>query len=415
MMIIDAKKYSGKCSCGKSHVMVTELAVIESNVLKKFNEYRQKYFPETKHVTAIYDKNTYAAVSDKHPEVDCEIVLSPENLHADEKACAIVLEKLSTKTDLLVAVGAGTVHDVTRYCANKKGIQFVACPTAASVDGFCSSVAAMTWEGFKKTMPGVAPKLVLADVDIIANAPMRLTNSGFGDMVGKYIALSDWKIANAITGEFLCERIYSLMMEATKTAIDCADGLAVRDKTAIEKLMGGLILSGLAMQMMGNSRPASGAEHHISHIIEMQPSGLGVSSSALHGEKVGVATLLLCEEYHRLATEKINWKDYEPLSKECIEKVFGSRLVDSVMQENVNDCAFNIKASDVTNNIDKICQIIANIPQKDKLLGIYEKLGAMKSLTDLGVDEKLKDKLFFYSPTVRNRLTLMRLRQSAKI
>mgnify|MGYP003297676294 CR=1 FL=1 len=140
-------------------------------------------------------------------------------------------------------------------------------------------------------------KIVLADVDVIANAPMRLTVAGFGDMVGKFIALSDWKIANAVTGEFLCEEIYSLMMKATITALDCADGLAVRDKKAIEQLTGGLILSGLAMQMMGNSRPASGAEHHISHIIEMQPAGLGVSSTALHGEKVGVATLLIMEEY----------------------------------------------------------------------------------------------------------------------
>lgn len=413
-MIIDAKKYNGHCSCGKSHVMVTELAVIESGCLKEFENYKSKFFPEVKCITAIYDENTFNAVRDRRPKTDFSIVLSPKNLHADEKACAIVLERLSPKTELLVAVGSGTVHDVTRYCANQKGIPFVACPTAASVDGFCSSVAAMTWEGFKKTMPGVAPKIVLADVDIIANAPMRLTNSGFGDMVGKYIALSDWKIANAITGEFLCEEIYSLMMKATETAVLCADGLAVREKKAIEQLMAGLILSGLAMQMMGNSRPASGAEHHISHLIEMQPEGLGVSSTALHGEKVGVATLLLSEEYHRLSNENIVWKDYNTMSNEEIERVFGKRLKDSVIQENEKDCAFGIKASDITANMEKIRKIIAKIPKREELLRIYEKLGAMKSLSDLGVDEKYKEELFFYSPTVRNRLTLMRLRQSAE-
>ena len=119
--------------------------------------------------------------------------------------------------------------------------------------------------------------------------------------------------------------------------------------------------------------------------------------------------------FNHSANGNIKWQDYKPLAREEIEKVFGSRLVDSVMEENAKDCALNIKAIDVINNIDKICQIIDNIPQKDKLLAIYEKLGAMKSLSDLGVDEKLKDKLFFYSPSVRNRLTLMRLRQSAKI
>ena len=88
---------------------------------------------------------------------------------------------------------------------------------------------------------------------------------------------------------------------ATEAVVLSAQGILRSEEAAYENLMYGLLLSGLAMQMMGNSRPASGAEHHISHMIEMEPAGLGVRSDALHGEKVGVGTLLAMEEYRRLA------------------------------------------------------------------------------------------------------------------
>ena len=181
----------------------------------------------------------------------------------------------------MIAVGSGTIHDITRFCAYTKGIPLVSCPTAASVDGFCSSVAAMTWDGFKKTFTAVAPKLVVADLDVISKAPMFLTKSGFGDMVGKFIALADWKIAHALTGEYFCPTIHDITLAATKAVVNSTESIKNGDIAAYEKLTYGLLMSGLAMQLLGNSRCASGAEHHISHLIEMQPDGLSVSSSAL--------------------------------------------------------------------------------------------------------------------------------------
>lgn len=168
-MVIDIKDFSGKCVCGREHEMYTEAAIIESNALLNFREYINKYFPYVKYITAIYDENTYNAVADRKIVTENKIILPSENLHANETAVGTVLDKLSDKTDLLVAVGSGTIHDITRYCAYEKKIPFVSCPTAASVDGFCSSVAAMTWKGFKKTFASAAPKLVIADLEIIKN------------------------------------------------------------------------------------------------------------------------------------------------------------------------------------------------------------------------------------------------------
>ena len=127
-------------------------------------------------------------------------------------------------------------------------------------------------------------------------------------------------------------------------------------------------MSGLAMQLLGSSRCASGAEHHISHFIEMQPSSLDEYSDALHGEKVGVGTLLACREYHRIKNEPPVWKDYSKASDDCIKEIFGEKLCDSIISENLNDCAEKISAELLKSKWNEISQIIEAIPTYRSLL-----------------------------------------------
>ena len=410
-MIIDSQKYNGTCSCGHEHKMTTDFCVIESGCLAKIDEYIEKCGLKGFSV-AIYDVNTYNATSRLHPKVDKEIILPPENLHADNHGVALAKERIPENCDYMIAVGSGTIHDITRYCAHEKGIPFVSCPTAASVDGFCSSVAAMTWDGFKKTLEAAAPKIVVADLDIISKAPMFLTNAGFGDMIGKYIALADWKIAHTLTGEYFCTTIHDMTMDATKAVTESAEAIKDGDIAAYEKLIYGLLMSGLAMQMLGNSRCASGAEHHISHLIEMQPEHLGVKSDALHGEKVGVGTLIACREYHRLKDSSIKWGNYRPASSDYIKDMFGDTLGLSITKENAKDCATGITAEWIEEKWNQIRAIIDTVPTPKELMGKYEVLGVKSSLGDIDVPQDKKSLLLEYSPLVRNRLTLMRLRRA---
>ena len=413
-MIIHGNSYAGTCSCGKDHGLETQLVVVEAGCLRESENYLEQcgLFGFR---TVIYDQNTYLACEGVHPKGDQEIVLDPDGLHANEVGVAEVMDRLDDRAEVLVAVGSGTVHDITRYCAYLKGIPFVSCPTAASVDGFCSSVAAMTWEGAKKTLTAVAPVLVLADVGVIAKAPLFLARSGFGDMIGKYIALADWRIAHILTGEFYCPRIAKIMEQAAQAVLDSVDGISNGEDGAYETLIYGLLLSGIAMQMMGNSRPASGGEHHISHCIEMAPDGLGISSDALHGEKVGVGTLLAAAEYHRLAQLPADhWGDYPLLTEPEIFAVFGDRLSRQVAQENANDCAAGITAEQIRGCWDEIRAEIAAIPSADELMAAFQKIGAMTTLEELGVPEAAGERLLDCSYMVRNRLTLMRLRRCLK-
>ena len=407
-MIIDSKKYSGSCPCGRSHIMHTELSVIEKDCLKKADEYFKKLGISGK-IVAVYDENTYKATADRHIPADCEVILCPENLHANEHGVQLLSDRLPGDADVLVAVGSGTVHDITRYCAYKTGADFVSCPTAASVDGFCSSVAAMTWNGCKKTLTAVAPRLVLADTEVVKNAPIRLARSGFGDMVGKYVALTDWKISHIITDEFYCERIASLTYDATKAVLDSVDGILSGEDAAFEKLMYGLLISGLAMQMMGNSRPASGAEHHISHMIEMLEL-----SDCLHGEKVGVGTLIAIDEYKKLAESAFDFCDYRAFEKKFLVPVFGEKMSDELMLENKTDCANGVSGDMLKASWQKVCGEISHIPDVNTLRSLYEKSGVKSTLSDIDVDEDMKQRLLTYSPAVRNRLTLMRLKKVLK-
>ena len=410
-MIFSSKEYSGLCPCGREHSTVTDLLVIEPGCLHRLNDYLDQFELNGVRV-AVYDENTYAATADRRPAVDFEVILDPRDLHANEHGVDLLQSKLPEQADVLIAIGSGTVHDITRYCAYVNGAQFVSCPTAASVDGYCSSVAAMTWKGCKKTLTAVAPRFVLADSDIFPKAPLYLAKSGFGDIIGKYVALADWRMSHVLTGEHHCQRIADLTADATKAVLDSAAGIVRGETEAFELLMYGLLLSGLAMQMMGNSRPASGAEHHISHMIEMAPEGIASPSEALHGEKVGVGTLLALREYRRIALAKdLKWQDYPGIDEAYLHPMFGDRLTGELLEENRNDAAAGITAQRLEECFEDIRAILMELPDPDEMTRLYNDLGVKSTPEDIGVPSRHIPALLDYSPCVRNRLTLMRLRR----
>ena len=416
-MFIDCGKYAGKCACGREHTMETRAAVIEPGCLFEFEKYMAQ-FGVTGKRCALYGENSYAATADRHPRAEQKIVLDPTGLHANEISTAEVLAKLEGDVEVIVAVGSGTIHDIARFCAHERGIRFVSCPTGASVDGFCSTVAAMTWYGFKKTLPAVAPEIVLADTEIIKNAPMELVRSGVGDIMAKYTALADWKMAHVLTDELLCDKIYGIMQSAADTVMRSVPGIARGEESAYAKVTYALIMSGIAMQMMGNSRPASGAEHHISHMIEMEPEAFPVKFPAMHGEKTGVGSLIAVREYKRLAKiEDITpyITDYAPVPEEHFRKFFGERLADSLIKENENDCLAKVSREKLSASWGELRHIIDELPTEEYLYRLLEMLDAKRDLASIGVEESELSVLLKNSPLVRNRLTLMRTRRMIKI
>ena len=412
-MFVDFSQFSGPCSCGKTHDMVTRAAVIDAGCLFDFEKYMAQFGVSGKRC-ALYGEHSYAATADRHPSARQEIILNPNGLHANEISTAEVLSRLESDVAVIIAVGSGTIHDIARFCAHERGIRFISCPTAASVDGFCSTVAAMTWYGYKKTLPAVAPELVIADTDIIKNAPPELVRSGVGDIMAKYTARADWEIAHLVTGEFLCERIRSIMADAADMVMNSVPGIIAGEDEAFANVTYALIMSGVAMQMMGNSRPASGCEHHISHMIEMGPSSFEVRFPALHGEKTGVGSVIGAREYERLAAiEDITpyLVDYAPVTDETLTAFYGADLAPAIIAENKNDCLSGVTKERIAACWSDIRNIINSIPKSDYFYALLEQLGAKRELEDIGVSSADLDALLKYSPLVRNRLTLMRMKR----
>ena len=396
--------------CGRAHTVTLRKAVIAEDAMLGFQDTLREYGFDGD-CAVIYDEHTYAALAGKRPKAAREIVLPPEGLHADEHGVALAEARLGGE-GLLVAAGAGTVHDITRYLCAARGLSFVSVPTAASVDGFVSSVAAMTLGGYKVTVPSAAPALLVADLNVIAAAPSYLAASGLGDVLGKYVSLKDWAIARTIAGEYYCTSTAGLMKEAVDAAFASAPGIAAGEREAFGALMKALVLSGVAMQLSGNSRPASGAEHHISHLIELGTPWLP-ETDALHGEKVGVGTLLALETYRSwigrdpapLERAVAAWTPY---TQRQMRPVFGP-LTDSVLRENAECCLKQADPAAITARWDAIQTLLRALPEPERVRAALRQVKGKTALADLGIDEALRPEIERWSPLVRTRLTFMRL------
>lgn len=243
----------------------------------------------------VFDANTRAAAGDAllaglDPIGPATHIFRRDDLHADEASLGSLLAALAERPAFLVSCGSGTVTDIVRYVALQAGLPFVAYATAASVDGFASSVTPLIVDGFKRTYPGKAPLAVLADPGVLAAAPRRMTAAGFGDVLGKVVALLDWRLARDLEGEAHCPTIDALVDKAATECLALSGALARSEPAAVGTLLDVLALTGIAMQLMGTSRPASGAEHQVSHLLEMGDIRRHRPGS-LHGDKVGLGTL----------------------------------------------------------------------------------------------------------------------------
>ena len=161
--------------------------------------------------------------------------------------------------DVIVTVGSGTLMDFARYPAYKLGIPFVAIPTLASSDGFTANICSVVIDGHKRSIPMHAPALVVADLNIIAGAPRFLTVSGIADILAKHISIADWKIAHLVSGEYYCGRTAAAAQGALDLMTKCADEMLRGGEPDYEAMTMAQMISGLSMQMLGNSRAASRA------------------------------------------------------------------------------------------------------------------------------------------------------------
>ena len=320
----------------------TKACLVGDGVLGETAGLFKKFFPGAERAIVIEDPRTRAAAGEKVAamlrsqgiEVS-EHVLEPDGkiFHGDYRYAEEVREAIKAVEKgngereggngriVPVAVGSGVVNDVTKRASGELGIPYLTVGTAASVDGYSSFGAALrSPEGAKQTYPCPAPRVIVADLDVMRTAPAWMAASGFADLMAKVPAGADWILAYELGATEWHDSAWHTVQDGLKEAIGDPEGVVAMKTEPLTRFVEGLMLGGFAMQDMQSSRPASGAEHMFSHLLEMRDHTFK-GEIVPHGIQVGVFTLFMCRvyeqilafDYSRLDVEAClrNWKPLE--------------------------------------------------------------------------------------------------------
>ena len=289
-------------------------------------------------VLLIQDRNTKKAAGDELAAIlgarglSCSEMVLDESLGgpmlhgvvgADYEWVKLIREKLKNQKVFPVAVGGGTINDLVKRAAGELEIPYACVGTAASVDGYCSFGASLVCDGFKTTIPCPAPAGVIADTNVLASAPCEMTASGYGDLYAKLPAGVDWFLADHLGIEKIHKEAWDLVQKDLPFWLAEPGKLKSGDTEALSGIFRGLTMSGCAMQVYRDSRPASGAEHFLSHVWEMEHlSRDGVPLS--HGFKVAMGTVIavsLMEAFYSLSPAEISVDACRPFRQSWEERL----------------------------------------------------------------------------------------------
>lgn len=415
-----------KCSCGKNHSVGIENIKVGKGVITQLPNVIKSY--EGKKVFIIADIHTFNVAGRKVEELlkdkfkVSKYVFNDERLIPNEITLGRLILEIPEGTSLIVAVGSGTINDTSRYLSYKLGIPYVIVGTAPSMDGYASVVSPLISDGVKVTYNAVYSLAIVADIDIMKEAPMQMLQAGLGDILGKYTALADWHIANILNGEYLCTEIEKLVLSTLKKCEEVAAGVKSRDDKTVENITQALILSGLAIGMVGASRPASGEEHHLSHCYEMIFMNRGEYTRWLHGNNVGVGVGIIAYAYKYIKDMDINEiskkGEYLYFDKsnwiQNITDVYTKSATNIIKfkQDSINFNEEERKANmqKIISNWDNIIEICnVNVPKPEEIIETLKKSGAIWNPKELGLDKELFRKSFIVAKDIRKRYGILQL------
>ncbi|MEM3553452.1 MAG: NAD(P)-dependent glycerol-1-phosphate dehydrogenase [Candidatus Bathyarchaeia archaeon] len=201
---------------------------------------------------------------------------------------AVEEEIRALKPQVVFGVGGGTKIDIAKLSSARQKVPFISVPTTASHDGIASPLSSV--KGLEKpfSVMAQAPVAIIADTKIIAQTPHRFIASGCGDVIAKFTAVRDWKLASMDKNEYYGEYAASLALMSARLVMRNASLIKPENEEGLRVLLEALISCGVAMSIAGSSRPCSGAEHLFSHALDLiKPN------NALHGEQCGIGTIIM--------------------------------------------------------------------------------------------------------------------------
>lgn len=302
--IVDPTTYLADCTCGKDHPAPQVTLYSGADACQVMAE----------DCRAVYGRQPVLLISD--PETDLvagkalrdelqkhQVNLEHYFLESNPSAKESLVDKIqaaSKDKGLIISVGSGTINDLGKFAADRNGMDFWSMSTAPSMNGYTSSIAAIKVKGVKRTLPAAPPARIYSIPQVIQQAPLKLRQSGFCDVMAKVVSDIDWQCESMLFSGSYCGLPAAMMTTVEKDYSEHPEEIGRGDESAIAGLSHGLLLSGVAMSLAGSSAPASGGEHLVSHFWDMREPLTG-RDPELHGLQVGVGIILSTACYARLA------------------------------------------------------------------------------------------------------------------
>lgn len=413
------------CPCGKDHRFTADV-VIGKGVLTQIPAYIRKLGGTKAFV--LSDVNTYRSAGERVCEIlqqaDIAFVsysFPQEALEPDEHSVGSAVMYYDTSCDVIVGVGSGVINDIGKILSNLTGKPYIVVGTAPSMDGYASASSSMTRDGLKISLPSRSADVIVGDTDILCAAPLHMMKSGLGDMIAKYVSICEWRISHLITGEYYCAQVAQLIRSALKRCTDNAAGLLRREEQAVQAVFEGLVIGGVAMNYAGLSRPASGVEHYISHVLDMRAVEFGTPMD-LHGIQCAIGTLIAAKAYEQLKTltpnrEKalahaaaFDYSSWQQTLRELLGKGAESMIALEAREGKYDVAAHRERLERILENWDEILTIIdEEIPSLQTLLALMDTIDAPKTLQEIGINEALLPTIFRATKDIRDKYVLSRL------
>ena len=401
------------CPCGKEHTMATKVVEISSGATARTGQIlTDANFP--KKLLLVADENTIgvsAGLLESLNDAGFETKkIIYKNMMYAKVEQVNELKALCSDIDGIISVGTGSLNDICRVTAYDMKKRFCIFATAPSMDGFASDTAPIIENNFKNSWKAEQPEIIIADTKILAKAPVELKAAGFGDMVAKYIGILDWKIANLLIDEYYCPAVADITMQGLNKVVALADKVTEEDEAAAGSIMEGLVLSGIGMKLAMSSRPASGAEHVVSHFWECYKLARGIWPE-FHGKKVGVASVLINRIYRNIA-DRVETVDpiADPTDWDDVRAQFSPEQIPELMKLNTPTITDKIDTARLKECWPEIRRLIKEIlPTDDELMAMMKAAGAVTEPEDVHISPELLVTGLRYHSYMRYRVLLTRL------
>ena len=397
------------CACGRDHACPIDAVRIGEGALEQLPALCAPY----QHIVLVADGNTWNACGERvaallGDKIEAQRILrSVGVVIPNEAAIETVRSAATEKTDLYLGVGSGVINDLCKHVSFTLGLPYFIVATAPSMDGYASVGCALILQGMKVTLNARPPKAIIAEQSVLQNAPMEMLQSGYGDIIGKFSCLNDWKLSALLNGEYFCQTVYDLTYDTAMRVKKLGKGVAARDGASVSALMDALVTVGIAMSYVDCSRPASGSEHHLSHFFEIT----GILESRpyfCHGIDVAYSSVVTASVRQKILASQ---PEKRPFDREDYERAI--RSVYGTSAQGVIDLQYRAgtytRTTPVVERFDEVKRILAESPTATEF---EEMLGAvgldMAQFWAMYGREKIETAVL-YAKDLKDRYTVLNL------